>query len=353
MNAFYYHDCDREYYSRPRRTTGNIKGLELEISDDEAYNILERLINENKIIDRDNTEMIGEQNYTIFIENDSTVYKELIFKASCNRTLLEGVRMLSENLHGKIYNHEQTSCHIHINNEYLYNNNIPRTEIMRATEFLLPILGDISGRNHDFEWCRPIVPISGTQKLFDRCSRIDEIYSDDYDCDHDDRYFSVNVTGDATTEIRIFSNYYNFDYNYIKMYIETVDFIMELAKEMKGKSYRTNYEKALMLTKNHFQKRKYKEIYEKHKLEKYFLSPEEQIKFYYNEILRKFNMKTEWFDDNCMHFNENDFLINFMRIIRDYHKEEFGEIKFSLNNFNYEQVFSELKNQIEEYISSL
>lgn len=356
MMTFGYHSCSAGDLLRPRSTDGNIKGIELEISDSSVRDILQDLINENHVIDESNISSAGSKEYTIIAEDDGSVWVELVFKACNNRTLLQGVKMLSEAFNGEVDNNHETSCHIHLNDRHLSSRGLTKTDIMKATEFLFPILGAISGRGGDYQWAKPIVSLD--MNLFERCRRIDDLDCDDYRY-HDDRYYGCNVTNDNTTEIRIFSNYYNFNYDYIKMYIETADFIIDLAEEMVGKSYHNYYELALEKTKEHFEKRKYKDIFEIHDLGKFFLSPEEQRKRFYNQELKKFNREYNQFIEyhvkNVLEEYQYsmDNLKVFIRILRNYYREEYGRIEFDIKNFSYEEVFETMIKGMEEHIASL
>ena len=356
MMTFGYHSCSANDLLRPRSTDGNIKGIELEISDSSVRDILQDLINEGYVIDESNISSAGNKDYTIIAEDDGSVWVELVFKACNNRTLLQGVKMLSEAFHGEVDNNNETSCHIHLNNRHLSSRGVTRTDIMKATEFLFPILGAISGRNGDYQWAKPMVGLN--MNLFERCRRIDDLDSDDYQY-HDDRYYGCNVTNSNTTEIRIFSNYYDFNYDYIKMYIETADFIIDLAEEMVGKSYHKYYELALEKTKEHFEKRRYENIFKTHDLGKFFLSPEEQRRRFYQEELKKFNKECKQFVQYYIKGVPEEKIYDisrwkvFLRIIRNYHREEYGTIKFDINNFSYEEVFGLMIEGMEECISSL
>ena len=119
MMTFGYHSCSANDLLRPRSTDGNIKGIELEISDSSVRDILQDLINENYVIDESNRSSAGSRDYTIIAEDDGSVWVELVFKACNNRTLLQGVKMLSEAFHGEVENNNETSCHIHLNNRHL------------------------------------------------------------------------------------------------------------------------------------------------------------------------------------------------------------------------------------------
>lgn len=356
VHAFGYHSYTRQEITTPSRTYGNIKGLELEISDSSAkmYRILDDLIDKNLITDYENMDYGGNEDtpYTICVENDTSVCKELIFKASCNRTLLQGVKMLSENFHGEINNHHGTSAHIHINNRYLNEIGLNKLDIIKSTEFILPILYRISGRGDADEsrngrdWCESVVGMEDEMNLFLRTKYIDNIRTNE--CRN--RYNAVNITPTNTTEIRVFSNYHNFNYKYIKLYLETVDFIMDLAVAMKNKKYKDYYEYALELTNNHFSKRRYKEIFERDGLIDFFVSPEEHRRRYYIRMLEKLNRKIQRFYERP-YINNFQKQMSFIRVIRD-NIEDDCVIRFNIMNPNYEEVFEVLRdnirNQIEE-----
>lgn len=356
MMTFGYHSCTAGDLLRPRSTDGNIKGIELEISDSGVRDILQELIDTNYIIDESNISSAGNKDYTIIAEDDGSVWVELVFKACNNRTLLQGVQMLSEAFHGEVDNNRETSCHIHLNNRHLSSRGVTKTDIMKATEFLFPILGAISGRDGDYQWAKPMVSLD--MNLFERCREIDDLDCDDYRY-HDDRYYGCNVTNSDTTEIRIFSNYYDFNYDYIKMYIETADFIIDLAEEMLGKSYHDYYENALEKAKEHFEKRRYKNIFQSHDLGKFFLSPEEQRKRFYNEELRKFNQEYKSFIRYHVKgvTEEHRYDINnlkmFMRLLREYYRKEYGKIELNIMDFDYKEIFETMIKGMEEHISSL
>ena len=230
-NNYGYH-CS-EHIIKPRKTTANIKGVELEISDFDCGEILDDMIERNLLTVPSNES--EEKEYTIAVENDGSVYKELIIKACCNDSLFKHFRMLEKELHGEIDNGSGTSCHVHINNDFLQEEGIKQEDVVKATEFLAPLLYTISERDSSayYDWCHSRIDFNTSEPtLFERVERIDDIRIDNY-CD---RYNIVNPKR-KTTEIRIFSNRCGFEYKTLKLYIEMIDFIIEIAKDMKDKLY--------------------------------------------------------------------------------------------------------------------
>lgn len=334
------------HVTKPRRTDGNIKGLELEISDFDSGYLLDELIEENILTVPSNEDEPKE--YTIAVENDGSVYKELIFKASCNRTLLEGVKVLSEKLNGRIDNGRGTSCHIHFNNRYLDNINVSKLDITKSAEFLAPILFEISGRSFSTmeDWCNSIIRYHveiDDMDLHKRCRPVDNI-----DYPDTGRYRIINVNPMNTTELRIFSNYYEFDYDYIKMYLETSDFIIELAKYMKDKSYENEYDNIIKMTKEFFSKRKYKKIWNKHHLEMFFKSRKERR-------LIELEKKKEFILNTFENFSSIDFSnelnrqMEFLRVLRNISSRySLPNIRFNLKDrINEEPILVQILDNID------
>ena len=245
--TYEYHSSKR--VTTPRKSKANIKGMELEIGNEnntpEVNEKLDELIEENIIKCPENEDIDSNFPYTIAIENDSSVFKELVLKASCNNTLLQGVKMLERELSNIVENDHGTSCHIHLNNEYLKTLGLNSNDITKTAEFIAPILFEISGRDiNSLHWCSSILTNCDIEdfNLYARAQNIDNL-------EHirDQRYAIVNKGGNftKTTELRIFSNYYNFNYNYIKLYLDMADFIIEIANKMKNKKYEEEYEKLI------------------------------------------------------------------------------------------------------------
>lgn len=337
-----------KHVTAPRSTTGNIKGLELEISDYDCGDILDEMIEEDILTVPCNENIKKE--VTIAVEDDGSVYKELIFKASCNQTLLKGVKKLEEYLNGNVDNGHGTSCHIHLNNKYLETLNLTGRDITKSAEFLAPLLYKISGRtkNSLSDWCQSVLSNEidiDNDNLYDRCQLIDHCITN-----YNGRYSLVNVC-DKTTELRIFSNYYNFNYNYIKTYIECCDFIIELATYMKEKNYIDEYNNIINMTKHFFQKRKYKEIYERHELDAFFMSLKEKqlnsLKKQLSYINDKINELKQMMGYQNEEMQRNN-AIRVLRFLRNY-KANYNNIP----NFDYnvlEPNLNEIENILTENI---
>ena len=335
------------HFTSPRRSSGNIKGLELEISDYDCGDLLDELIEKNVLTVPSNER--EDKEYYIAVEDDGSVFKELIFKASCNNTLLKGVRKLSEELHGKIHNGSGTSCHIHINNEYLDAKGITQLDLTKSAEFLAPILYNISGRSSTSmrDWANSIIRHKidiNNVDLFERSKHVDRI-----DCLDYERYRIVNVNPDYTTELRIFSNKYGFDYDYIKMYLETTDFIMDIAEYMHNKNYVEEYDELIEMCKDFFGKRKYKKIRERHNLDLFFLNEMERR-------IKTLEMKKEYilnyFDkfQNMQFINDLNRNMELLRMLRNVNqKYPLKNVKFMIKNeIDEENILVQLINEIDK-----
>ena len=230
----------------------NIKGLELEISDDK-YNIeeiLSELANEH-IIETATTFKNSTEIPNIALEEDGSVKYELIFRAQTNKKLLEELEKI-QTLETIVKNHTGTSAHIHINRTYIEKElGLTEIDITKAAEFLNYPLFLISGRRKKtaHEWARSTLPCPIEANLAEKAKQVDRITKINYA-----KYNFINCSQEDTIELRIFSNKCNFNKNVINMYLETVDFIIELANYMKDKSYTKEFQNIIPLTKNHFEK---------------------------------------------------------------------------------------------------
>ena len=140
------------------------------------------------------------------------------------------------------------------------------------------------------------------------------------------------------------------------MYIETVDFIIELAQYMKGKSYRLEYNNIISLTKNFFEKRKYKNITEEHDLTGFFISAKErQIRNISRQIEYTKN-KIRILKELTQGENKEENAIELLRFLRNYNNRfALPNLNIDLFNFNldnieelFESNLTELRNSIEE-----
>ena len=230
----------------------NIKGLELEISDD-AYIIeqeLAELENEKIIATPDNWDnIINTPN--IALEEDGSVNYELIFRAQTNDKILEELEKI-KNLESIVNNNTGTSAHIHINRTYIEEElGLTEIDIVKAAEFLNHPLFLISGRIKEtaHEWAKSQLPCPIEANLAEKAKYVDRLNKVNYG-----KHNVINCIPEDTIELRIFSNKCNFNKNVINMYLETVDFIIELAEYMKNKSYTKELQNIIPLCKLHFEK---------------------------------------------------------------------------------------------------
>ena len=347
--SYGYHGA--KHLTTPKKTTGNIKGVELEINDEDCGYIIDRLIDEG-FITVPETETSSRNGLIITCEEDGSVYRELVLKASCNRTLLKAFKKLNKEFHGNIYNGESTSCHIHINNAHMRSRGINRLDFLKASEFFAPILFSISGRDEVavHEWARSTIEDSiciDDLDLYKRSKLVDEL-TDPYF----GRYFIVNTNPTNSTELRIFSNSYSFDYDYLKMYIETCDFLLDISEYMHGKSYEEEYDTIIELGKTFFGKRKYKRIANRHNLKKFFLNAKERRLEAYKEALeitkQKMNMlKVRDYTD----YTEK--AMSMLRALRYINSKVSFNINFNINDFRIEDIENEIINTINEKIEEL
>ena len=343
----YDYHCSK-HVTKPRKTSANIKGVELEISDYDSGWLLDELVEEGILTVPETEYKENKNEYTIAVEDDGSVYKELIFKASCNATILKGVKALETKLHDNICNNHSTSCHIHINNAYLKEHDIDRLDIVKCAEFMAPILFKISGRDSNSlnSWAGSILSCSiDDYDLMKRARKVDNI-----DDPHCGRYSIVNCGPMNTTEIRIFSNYYNFDYRYIKMYLETVDFIIETAEFMHNKLYSENYDELINKMKEFFGKRRFKEITTKHSIKGFFVGEKER---------RILNLESEikYIRDELKRVKERtdvDKGILLLRMLRDYNNRfRLPKVRFNLLNIDLNEIENNLVEIVENDLENL
>ena len=231
----------------------NIKGLELEISDEDyiVEQALAELADNNIIATPNNWNNPHNELPKISLEEDGSVKYELIFKAQTNEKLLselEKIKILGE----IVENSTGTSAHIHINRAYIEEElGLTETDIIKAAEFLSYPLFLISGRIKEtaHEWARSQLSCRIEANLAEKAKHVDRLTEVRYA-----KHNFVNCLPENTIELRIFSNKCNFNKNVINMYLETVDFIIELAEYMKDKKYNKELKNLIPLCKNHFEK---------------------------------------------------------------------------------------------------
>jgi hypothetical protein len=151
-----------------------------------------------------------------------------------------------------VENHTGTSAHIHMNRAYIEEElGLTEIDITKAAEFLSYPLFLISGRQKEtaHEWARSTLPCPIEANLAEKAKYVDRLNKISYA-----KYSFLNCGKEDTIELRIFSNKCNFNKYVINMYLETVDFIIELAKYMENRSYTKELQNIIPLIRNHFEK---------------------------------------------------------------------------------------------------
>lgn len=276
--AFDWHSGSATRLLRPRSTTGNIKGVELEISghhrhDQQMNDKLDEMVDKG-ILTVPNINIGRNIASPTLISNDSSVFKELIIKACSRRPLLQSIKTLSDELSDITNNRRGTSCHIHYNDRYLHTKNLRSYDLFKCAEFLGPILYRISEREEQDcdSYARSYIGELDNPNLYERGKKIDFLTGEG----RQSRYSIINCRdGSDTTELRIFSNHCNFDYNTIKFYIDTSDFLVELSEYMINKSYEEESENIVKMCKKFFTKKNTIQFYNKYNLEEFFKSKKE------------------------------------------------------------------------------
>jgi hypothetical protein len=229
----------------------NIKGLELEISDNnyKIEKVLKNLATKH-IIETSDTFSNSTELPNIALEEDNSVKYELIFRAQTNDKLMEELEKIKE-LETYVENKTGTSAHIHMNRAYIEEElGLTEMDITKAAEFLSYPLFLISGRKKQtaHEWARSTLPCPIEVNLAEKAKHVDKLKKICYA-----KHSFLNCGKEDTIELRIFSNKCNVNKNVIKMYLETVDFIIELAKYMKNRSYIKELQNIIPLIINHFE----------------------------------------------------------------------------------------------------
>lgn len=283
--AYHYHGAPTE----PTTTTDKrIFGLELEIDDFDyiVHNLLDDAIEMNYLTAPVNEHITKRWKV---LEEDSSVFKEIIFPADEKENLLKRIKNLNSiGFHdGNICNSSGTSAHIHLNRRYLTGLGITETNIFKMFEFLAPVIYAISGRNRGnfIEWAEPRSRFQINNINWKE--RADNIRHLSPSCD---RYTLVNCTNSATIELRGFSNKNTFNYYTIKLYLDFVDLCIDLSEYMVGKLYINEYQYILTAVKEFF-KNQYEDIYTRKNIRQLLTHDEkltqmvEQISIIKNNIL--------------------------------------------------------------------
>ena len=247
-SKFGYHSYEANMILKPvaSKLGKNIKGIELEMNNmcRAGKDSLNNAIEDGIIISRD-TQHMKKTDYNAVICSDGSVYAEVILQANQERNLLKKISQLNDyGLNGDNFNNtDNTSCHIHNNMAFIEDNGGNFIEMQKATEFLLPLLYRISGREDDtYDWCHSLFDdydyFAPNMNLLQTARKVDTLQY----ANHGSHDIACNGQHSDTAEIRVFSNKCNFNKDMIKTYIEFTDHIIDIACHMNGRRYIDEYD---------------------------------------------------------------------------------------------------------------
>lgn len=325
---FGYHES--KHITQPKRgdRNKNIKGLELEISDYDADVYLERLVNDGIVIDEEN-DGCWNQEY-IAVERDGSVEWELVFQATNNKNLLKNLKDVNKELNPKtVSNHQGTSAHIHLNRNYFTPLGINLLDLQKIGEFLAYPLYLFSGRNKRYmnEWARTQLPCELESDLLTRAKHIDRMSDVSYN-----RYNIFNFNPSATAELRIFSNYCNFDYKTIRLFLEIADLLMEGAEFMIGKSYEDNIDEIIEFVDDYMKKYPRRNfVYEKYDMDSILLTGEQLRHIATVKQWESINERINSFENLCENRPHEENVLSFIRMVRDINHTHDMDIDWRIN----------------------
>lgn len=351
--------CDKEEQKKflepkDNKKDKNIKGIELEMSDTNEEKINEQI---DKAIDKKvvcSYDTIDEypRKYTNCIWTyDGTVRQgEFVLQAERPRNLAIKLKALNKFLNpNTVENTNGTSVHVHLNKQYLRNLGIKDIDMIKAGESVISTLYSISGRqtlNELNQWVKTRLDKAYTMPIALRCKYIDALTIDEYNDyeKHPGHYMMVNVSNRNTTEIRMFSNFYNFDYDRIKLYLESCDMITNVALEMKNLSYKDNYEIVIDIVKDFYEQSRRRRKYLP-EIKDSIISNEEEIRLYEaRQLIKKLNNQFS----RIREYNTDAQVIETLRLLRHIEREH-GIIydgRINLNEVNVNNIQAEIEAQI-------
>ena len=241
-----------EYHQADTRPVGNeheeIYGVELEIGNGNPLlsDILDDAISDNILTVPENEDQT--QNMKV-LEEDSSVWKEIILNADTIDELKARLLCLNEyDINPEtVHNTAGTSCHIHINRNFLDAVGITERNLLRMFELMQPIIYRVSGRTQrEFSrWANPHTRIKAGAINWERHA----YEARQTNPNHNDRYYMVNFRNSETVEIRAFSNKCSFDYNTISFYLDFTQYLLKLCVNMLGKLYADEWENLIQSVK--------------------------------------------------------------------------------------------------------
>lgn len=342
----------------------NIFGMELECNDTDAWYPFSELVEQNIVIIPYNEDEAWREHVYMSAEEDCTAEFEIVFQAERPRNLLLGLKALNTELnpstvyngHGNGFNtDDDTSAHIHLNNIYLRNKGIRPSAIAVITELLGAAIFTMSGRirhSDSMGWSRSFLDNRGRcdilahpRKKAEELAKYNPIEltkrtTGNPHGGHSDRYLMVNTpTSHDTTELRIFSNLCSYDYDRIHLFLDTANFLIDVADNYQEIPIKEcwmdiadDFKK--FMTNNRRRKQEAKKI----GLE-FFWS---DAKAYYNYI-----SQNGYPTDFCSMSTEVDALRVLKTLERDYGVAYNGKI--NLNNVNISEIEEFVENEIGYY----
>ena len=351
-----YHSSSPSFLIRPEsnKRDKNIFGLELECNDWDAWSGFTELVYSNIVAIPYNEDEYIRKHLNIVGEEDCTAEFELVFQAERPRNLLLGLKAVNSELNpytvcngnGGVETGDDSSAHIHINNRYLENKGIDYAYIAQMAELLAPALFTMSGRVDNDEslyWgdsllnkqnkCHILAHPSKRARILSRYS-LRELTKHH----HHERYIMVNTpTGHDTTELRIFSNTCSFDYNRIHLFLDTANFLIDMADKYQSYEITECYQDVVddfqsFMTDN----RRRREESRKLGLEFFWGDAKTYYEYMERNGYGSSSLRTE---------------VGIMRALR-YAEREFGVVYdgvIDLNNVNVEEIAEFLNNEIGYY----
>lgn len=354
--SFEYNSEEQKIYLKPeeKKEDADIKGIELEISDNNyrrAEELLDKVIDRNIVCAYDTMHDYKRKYANCIWTYDGTVEQgELVIQAERPRNLALKMKMLNKFLNpDTIKNNSGTSVHVHMNKQYLTNLGISDLDMIKAGEAVCSTLHSISGRQNLAElnrWVKTRIETSYTMPIALRCKYIDALTINDYrDYDKDPgHYMMVNVQNEHTTEIRMFSNFYNFDYDRTKLFLESCDMIANIALEMQNLSYKDNYEIVIDIVKDFYESNRRRRKYLK-EIRDTIISDKNEIKLYEaRELIKEINNQFARIE----HFRSAVQPLEVLRLLRnieDEHNIIYNGV-VNLNEVNINNIQREIEAQI-------
>lgn len=296
--------CSPSYMNEPEanKRDKRIFGLELEANDRNSWSNFSRVVDDNIICIPHNRDAYNRKYTHALAKPDCTAEYEIVMQAERPRNILLKLKQINKYLNPETtHNHSageeyrnDCSAHIHINNRYLHSKGISVGTMIGISEILAPYLYVMSGRVHSvtnsIKWAHSLLEYKNKCDIFThpsiRARILDDIVNEEDLVDYASyRYYIMNApTSHGTSELRIFTNKCSFDYNRIKLFIETADFLIDLADNYEGMTYTESYEDIVDDFTNFLSryKRRRNEV-KKLNLDFIFGGTEEYIKFLHRE----------------------------------------------------------------------